>query len=96
MAIVLAILAILVGGFGALLLSQATVGVGLLCLACLFGIFARLLQAEQQNRELRMELRKLLQKDGLPIREKLVHRDRHGQAYESVDNGGTWREKPKS
>jgi len=27
---------------------------------------------------------------GLPTN-KLVHRDRHGQAYESFDNGGTWR-----
>ena len=60
MAIILAVLAIVVGGFGTLSLSQATLGVGLLSLACLLGIFARLLQAEQQHRE----LRKLLQTDG--------------------------------
>ncbi len=59
MAIVLMILAILVGGFGTLSLSQATLGVGLQCLGCLFGIFARLVQADQHK-----ELRKLLHKDG--------------------------------
>lgn len=37
--------AIVLGGFGVLSLSEATLGVGLLAAACLAGILARLAQA---------------------------------------------------
>lgn len=38
-----------IGGLGSL--SQATYGVGLICLGAVFGILARLLQAEVYNKE---------------------------------------------
>ncbi len=45
---------------GALTLSEATTGVGLLCGACLLGILARLAQASTHHRQL---LRALEQRD---------------------------------
>lgn len=37
--------------------SQATMGVGLVCLACLFGIFARLMQADEQDKNIQKTLK---------------------------------------
>ena len=41
--------AIVVAGFGVLSLSQATIGVGLICLGCFIAILARIAQASQQK-----------------------------------------------
>ena len=46
-------LAVLVGLAGLLFLSNATTGVGVICFACLFAIFARIAQAEEQHKELK-------------------------------------------
>lgn len=48
--VILAILALVVGFFT---LSQATLGVGLLAAACLFGILGRIAQAAQHQTELK-------------------------------------------
>ena len=44
-AIILLLVAFGGAGFGTLLMSQATAGVGLICGACFLAIFARILQA---------------------------------------------------
>ncbi len=54
------IFALLLAIAGALTLSEATTGVGLLCGACLLGILARLAQASTHHRQL---LRALEQRD---------------------------------
>lgn len=46
-------IAIVAGAIGFAALSQATLGVGLLVGACLFGIFARIAQAREHQREWR-------------------------------------------
>jgi hypothetical protein len=48
--VILAILALVIGFFT---LSQATMGVGILAAACLFGILARIAQAAQHQTELK-------------------------------------------
>jgi predicted branched-subunit amino acid permease len=45
----LVIVAILAAIIGALSLSQATSGVGIICIACFLGILARLAQASEHN-----------------------------------------------
>lgn len=51
MVIVLLMFSVLValGGFASL--SEATTGVGLICLACLLGIYARIFQADNLHRQ---------------------------------------------
>jgi len=49
---VLIILALLVGAAGVLSLTKATLGVGLLALACLLAIFARIAQASAHHDKL--------------------------------------------
>jgi hypothetical protein len=53
LAVLLALLAVAVAGIGALYLTQATTGVGIIGLACFLGILARLAQASGHHRELR-------------------------------------------
>lgn len=53
MTIVLVLLAFLIVVFAALSVTQATLGVGLMALACLFAILARLVQAESHHAELK-------------------------------------------
>lgn len=53
MTMLLVILAILIALGAVLNLTQATVGVGLMALACLVAIFARLAQATVQHAELK-------------------------------------------
>lgn len=55
---VLIILAVLAWGAGVMTLSNATLGVGAIATACLFGIFARIAQASAQHAELRRLLAK--------------------------------------
>ncbi len=45
MHVLLGIIALLVGLVGGMMLSPATQGVGVIALACLFGILARIMQA---------------------------------------------------
>lgn len=47
MAMVLVLLSLAVCAVGLLTLTQATMGVGLICLACFLGILARLAQARE-------------------------------------------------
>lgn len=61
MAAILTLLAILTGFVGLFFLTEATTGVGIIGLACLFGILARLSQAGKQHKELKGMLEK--QKD---------------------------------
>lgn len=42
--------ALLAAVFGVFLLNEVTLGLGLIALACLIGILARLIQASQQHR----------------------------------------------
>ena len=51
-AILFTLLAVLLAMFGAASLSQATAGVGVLCLALLLAIFARMAQAAGHHREM--------------------------------------------
>ncbi len=62
MAVLLVLLAILIALVAGLSLSQATLGVGLMALACLFAIFARLVQAAAQH----AELKRLIDQKGGP------------------------------
>lgn len=48
----LVIIALLVSAGAALLMSQATMGVGAMAFACLCGILARIAQSSTQHREL--------------------------------------------
>jgi hypothetical protein len=57
MGILLVVVAILVAIAAFLNLSQATLGVGLMAFACFLAIFARMVQADNQHRELRQLLR---------------------------------------
>lgn len=50
MSAVLVIIAILIAGAGAMSLTQATLGVGLICIGCLIAIFARIVQAAEHYR----------------------------------------------
>lgn len=43
--------ALVSAGAGVLFLSNATSGVGLICVGCLFGVWARILQAGVHHRE---------------------------------------------
>ena len=54
--IVLVLAALGLAGLGVLLLSEATAGVGVLALACVLGILARIFQASQQHRDLKAHL----------------------------------------
>jgi len=51
--ILLVLLALLIGPAGFMLLSNATTGVGVIALACLFAILARIAQAAEQHKELK-------------------------------------------
>lgn len=51
MVTVLLVLSVIAAVFGLLSLSEATMGVGVLALACLLGIFARIAQAHQHHQE---------------------------------------------
>jgi len=57
MRIALLIIAIVLAGLGALFLSNATSGVGLISLACLCAILARISQADEHQRELKALLK---------------------------------------
>ena len=57
MAGILVFLAIIAGIIGFFLLSQATMGVGVIALGCLFGIMARLAQAGSHAKQLREALK---------------------------------------
>jgi len=59
MAAFLVVLAVLAGLIGSVLLSQATLGVGIIGGACLLGILARICQADKDNRLLREEIAEL-------------------------------------
>ena len=48
----LVVLALLAGIVGFMFLSQATTGVGIIALACLVAILARVVQAAEQHKEL--------------------------------------------
>ena len=50
MYILLAVIAIIVAFVGVISLTQVTMGVGIIALACCLGIFARIVQAEEYNR----------------------------------------------
>jgi len=50
--IILFIISIVIGIAGLIFLSEATTGVGLIGLACLFGIFARIAQAASNNNKI--------------------------------------------
>jgi len=52
MSIVLVIFAIIAAIAGFFTLSEATMGVGILCSACLLGILARIVQASKHQSEL--------------------------------------------
>ena len=52
MSALLTVLAVIAGAIGVFSLSQATTGVGVIALGCLFGILARLAQAESHQRAL--------------------------------------------
>ncbi len=51
MVILLVVVAIVVGVIGGLMLTQATLGVGIICAGCLIGILARIAQASGQHEE---------------------------------------------
>lgn len=51
MVTILLLVGLLLAGAGLLSLSQATLGIGLIGLACFCGITARLIQADHQHRE---------------------------------------------
>ena len=53
MTVLLVIVALLVAGIGLFMLTQATVGVGLIAGACLLAILARIAQASSQHAGLR-------------------------------------------
>ena len=53
MTVLLVVLALLIALAAAAYLTQATLGVGLMALACLLGILARLAQATVQHAELK-------------------------------------------
>ncbi len=52
----LIVLAVIAGVIGIPMLSNATLGVGLIGLGCLFAILGRVAQAHHQHRELRAAL----------------------------------------
>ncbi len=56
---VLVLIAILMAGIGFLFLSDATTGVGIIGLAALMGIFARLAQANKHHNELMEKMEEL-------------------------------------
>ena len=53
---ILVVLALLAGVAGLVSLSQATLGVGVMGMACLLAIFARIVQASDQHGELKKRL----------------------------------------
>ena len=53
MTVLLVILALAIGVYGGMSLTQATLGVGIISWACLLGILGRLAQAHDQHRELK-------------------------------------------
>lgn len=75
----LLILALLLGVAGALLLSEATLGVGVVALGCLAGILSRILQADRHKKEslqfMQQELEfladKYIRSEGEPVEDKL-------------------------
>ena len=52
MFLILLILSILFLFVGAIQLTNATVGVGIICVACVFAIFSRIAQAKEYQKEL--------------------------------------------
>ena len=64
--VVLIILAVLVALVGLVSLSQATLGVGLICGGCLLGVLARIAQAQAQHRDVQEVLKKAVAGTGLP------------------------------
>jgi hypothetical protein len=52
MAVLLVVIAVLTAIFGAASLSQATMGVGIICIGCFIAILARIVQASVQHNEL--------------------------------------------
>jgi hypothetical protein len=61
MDIFLVVVSIIVGVFGFFSLSQATMGIGIICGACLLGILARIAQASKHQEELINEIAALKQ-----------------------------------
>lgn len=57
MPILLVVVALLVAAYGLLSLTQATLGVGAICFACLLGILARIAQASAHTGRLETVLR---------------------------------------
>jgi hypothetical protein len=64
--VALIILAVLAALVGLVSLSQATLGVGLICGGCLLGVLARIAQAQAQHRELQEVLKRAGAATGLP------------------------------
>ncbi len=58
MTLFLLIIAVCVGGLGLLFLTGATAGVGIIGLACLIGIVARLIQADSHHHKLMKHLQR--------------------------------------
>ncbi len=56
MLVLLIVVAIILGIAGALFLSNATLGVGLIALGCLAGIVSRIIQASEQGQNIEMRL----------------------------------------
>ncbi len=56
---ILSIAAFLAGLIGFSMLTQATMGVGLVCIGCLSAILARIIQQERHHKEMKDELAKL-------------------------------------
>lgn len=54
MVAVLVLLSLIALGIGFIYLSQATMGVGILAIACVLAVFARLAQAEAHQKELKI------------------------------------------
>jgi hypothetical protein len=58
--------AIALGLWGGSNLTQATLGVGLVCLGCLTGIIARILQADGHHAKLEKLLKSAMSKSAMP------------------------------
>ena len=56
MGLILVLLSLLATIIGFLTLTQATMGVGILAVACILAIFARIAQADAQHKELKKML----------------------------------------
>lgn len=56
---ILFVLSVLAAGYGTLMLTEATQGVGFIGLAAVLGIYARLAQADMNHEKLKAQLRAL-------------------------------------